>query len=80
MQAMSKLQKMSAEELREARARLRLSPAQMAERCNITPRAYRRLESGERAVRGAIVPLVRLYVGNMDTKERILEDSNKHED
>jgi hypothetical protein len=52
----------------------------MAEKINITQRAYQRLESGERAVRGAIVLLVQLCVGNIDTKEPILENSSKHED
>lgn len=65
---MSELQKMTAQEIREIRARLGLSTAQMAEKVNITQRAYQRLESGDRVIRGATVPLVRLMLELLDKR------------
>lgn len=65
---MSKLETMSPQELRDIRERLGLSTAAMAEKLNITQRAYQRLESGDRVIRGATVPLVRHFVEKLDNR------------
>jgi DNA-binding transcriptional regulator YiaG len=68
--AMSKLQTMTADDLRAARAEMGLTQVDAANLYNISLSGYKKWELGERKIEGPAVPLTKYLLASYRKKEK----------